>query len=593
MSATYAIGIDLGTTNSVLAATRIDGDDEHAAIEVIPIPQLTAAATVESRQTLPSFLYLGTASEADQAAFRGPWGAPPYAVGVWARSQAADVPTRTVAGAKSWLAHSQVDRREAILPWNAPADVPKVSPVEASRRYLEQLAAAWAAAHPEAPLAEQEVVLTVPASFDAAARELTREAAHQAGLPETTVLLEEPQAAFYAWLADQGRDWRDQVGEGDTVLVCDVGGGTTDLSLIAVEAEEGELLLRRLAVGSHILVGGDNMDLTLAHLAQTALGEQGVQLDAWQSVSLWHACRTAKEALLSASGPASHPVAVLGRGRKLIGGTVSTDLTQAHVAEVLIEGFFPKVKADERPARRVASGFRELGLPFESDPAITRHLAAFLGQQEGVRPTHVLFNGGVFRADALRQRLLETLSGWYGEDAGVAPLLGNGDMDLAVARGAAYYARAKQGQGVRIRGGTPRTYYIGVETAGPAIPGAVRPLQQFCVVPMGMEEGTAIDVPGPDIGLVTGEQATFRFFSSAVRHDAPGVTLTSWGEEELVETDSLRATLPAADGTAGDYVPVRFEARVTELGVLELWGVSTVSDDRWKLEFSVRETTEG
>ncbi len=592
MSATYAIGIDLGTTNSVVAVTRLDQDDERPPIEVLSVPQLTGVSTVEPRQALPSFLYLGTEAEAEQSAFALPWGAPAYAVGEWARQQAADVPMRTVAGAKSWLAHSRVDRREAILPWNAPDDVPAISPVEAASRYLQHLVAAWHAAHPDDPLAEQEVVLTVPASFDAAARELTREAAMNAGLPEATVLLEEPQAAFYAWLADQGRDWREHVSAGDVVLVCDVGGGTTDLSLIGVDDEDGEMVLRRLAVGNHILVGGDNMDLALAHVAQRALDEQGVQLDAWQSVSLWHACRTAKEALLTAEGPASHPVSVLGRGRRLIGGTVSADLSREQVADVLIEGFFPRVKADERPARRAASGFRELGLPFESDPAITRHLAAFLGQQADARPTHVLFNGGVFRADALRGRLLETLKDWYPDDDGVSPLIGNGDMDLAVARGAAYYARAKQGHGVRIRGGTPRTYYIGVETAGPAVPGTVRPLQQFCVVPMGMEEGTSIDVPGPEIGLITGEQATFRFFCSAVRHDEPGTMLTTWGQEELAETDSLSATLPAADGRSGDYAPVRFEACVTELGVLELWGVSTVSDDRWKLEFSVREAPE-
>jgi molecular chaperone DnaK (HSP70) len=419
---------------------------------------------------------------------------------------------------------------------------------------------------------------------------LTREAAMQAGLPENLVLLEEPQAAFYAWLADREKNWRKMVHEGDVVLVCDVGGGTTDLTLISVTQEQGELVLKRLAVGNHILVGGDNMDLTLAHLAQAAFAEKNVPLDAWQSVALWHSCRTAKENLLGAKGPGMHPVTVLGRGRKVIGRSISVDLTREQVAKVLTDGFFPMIAFTDRPARRVASGFRELGLPFESDPAITRHLAQFLNQQGGARPTRVLFNGGAFKADFFRHRLLESLAAWFAPAGAPQVLEGNTDFDLAVARGAAYYGRAKyQGQGVRIRGGAARSYYVGIETAGLAIPGAVRPLHQLCVVPRGMEEGTELDVPSQEIGLITGEQAVFRFFSSSMRQDAPGTVLPTWTEEELVETDSLTATLPASGSSSGDYMPVRFHVKVTELGVLELWCASTVSNDRWKLEFSVRE----
>jgi molecular chaperone DnaK (HSP70) len=498
-----------------------------------------------------------------------------------------------VAAAKSWLCHSRVDRRQAILPWNAPADVPKVSPVAAATHYLQHLAAAWQAAHRDAPLAEQHVVLTVPASFDAAARELTREAALAAGLPEALVLLEEPQAAVYAWLADMGQRWRRQLKLGDTLLVCDVGGGTTDFTLVSVTEEAGELALRRMAVGNHILVGGDNMDLTLAHFVAGKFGEKGVSLDPWQSVALWHSCRTAKEALLTDGGPKKHPVAVLGRGSKLIKGTVSVDVDRQAAADLLLDGFFPLCAASDEPAKRRVSGFQELGLPFESDTAITRHLAGFLrAHGEGgvpARPTQVLFNGGVFKSPALRQRLFDVVSSWF---AGAAPqgLAGNEDLDFAVARGAAYYAYAKQRQGIRIRGGTARAYYVGIETAGPAIPGAPRPLRALCVVPIGMEEGTEAEVPSDAIGLVVGEPAQFRFFSSAVRKDdRPGTLLTSWDESELTETDPLAATLPATAEAGEGHVPVRFQSKITELGMFELWCAGSTSDQRWKLEFSVRE----
>lgn len=591
-SPTYAVGIDLGTTNSVVAFTRL-GEDRPK-IELLPIPQIVAAGTVEARPALPSFLYLASESEGKAATYDLPWAKNRrFAVGELARKQSAEVPTRTVAGAKSWLCHSRVDRRQPILPWNAPEDVSKISPVEASKRCLEHMAAAWNTAHPEAPLASQKVVLTVPASFDASARELTREAALAAGLPGDFVLLEEPQAALYAWLADAGDSWRRQLHEGDTLLVCDIGGGTSDFTLIRATAEDGQLELKRVAVGNHILVGGDNMDLALAHIAQTAFSEKGVEVDAWQSVALWHACRAAKENVLAEGGAKKHPVTVLGRGKRLVGGTISVDLDRESVSSALLDGFFPACELDAQPARRRASGFREIGLPFETDVAITRHLAHFLTQQGGAadaaRPTHVLFNGGVLKATALRERLLEVLGSWFPEGAPQV-LAGNDDLDFAVARGAAYYGVAKEGKGVRIRGGTARSYYVGIETAGLAVPGAMRPLRALCVVPFGMEEGTECAVPGEEIGLVVGEPAHFRFFSSAVRKDdKPGQLVGRWTDEELTETDPLEAALPAAEGAEDGFVPVRFESRITELGVFELWCASTVSDERWKLEFSVRE----
>jgi hypothetical protein len=598
-SAPYSIGIDLGTTNSVLAYTPLVGE-KPVPPQVLPVPQFTAPATVEPRNTLPSFLYLATDAEVAAKAYDLPWDKKTTrkdTAGALAQKQSADVPTRTVVGAKSWLAYTKVDRRTPILPWNAPADVPKVSPLDASRRYVEHLVGAWDAAFPKATMKDQQVVLTVPASFDAAARDLTREAAVAAGLPDDFVLLEEPQAALYAWLADHGEQWRKQLKVGDTLLVCDVGGGTTDFTLIGVAEEDGQLTLRRIAVGNHTLVGGDNMDLALAHHATTAFAAKGVNLNPWQSVALWHSCRMAKETLLAREGPKKHPVTVLGRGSKLVGGTVSVDLDQKSVRDLLLEGFFPQVKLTDKPARRAASGFREIGLPFESDAAVTRHLAAFLSQQgEGgtaARPTHVLFNGGVFKSEPLRARLLDVMSDWFGKDQSPDLLAGNQDLDYAVARGAAYYGAAKTGKGVRIRGGTARSYYVGIETAGLAIPGAPRPLRALCVVPIGMEEGTQADVPSGDIGLVVGEPATFRFFSSATRkHDKPGDVVETWTEEEISETDPLEANLPTAENADEGYVPVKFQSKITELGVFELWCLSQAAEQKWKLEFSVREDAE-
>jgi hypothetical protein len=597
MTAKYVLGIDLGTTNSVLAYVPLD--QEQPELHVLRVPQLVAAGTVEPRTALPSFLYLGSPHEAQGGSFDLPWAAGcEYAVGEYARRQGAEVPDRTVGAAKSWLAHSRVDRHQPILPWNAPKEVPKVSPVTASQRYIEHLVHAWNDAFPDAPAAEQNVVLTVPASFDASARELTHQAALAAGLPESLVLLEEPQAAVYAWLADMGPRWRSQLKLGDKLLVCDVGGGTTDLTLVGVAEEQGELYLERIAVGNHLLVGGDNMDLALAHHVAGRFAEKGVKLDPWQSVALWHSCRTAKETLLAPSGPATHTISILGRGSKLIGGTVSVEVERETVAKLLVDGFFPRSSLDDRPARHRASGFREIGLPFESDTAVTRHLAAFLaahGPSPDVplRPTHLLFNGGVFKADALQKRLFEVLGAWFPGGQPPRALTGEPDLDHAVARGAAYYGWAKRRNAIRIRGGTARSYYVGVETAGLAVPGAPRPLRALCVAPIGMEEGSETDVPSSEIGLVVGEPAQFRFFSSSIRkQDKPGDLLDRWSEDEVEETDSMETTLLADESIEEDYVPVQFHARVTELGMLELWCVSAKSDRRWKLEFSVREDAE-
>lgn len=595
MTATYAIGIDLGTTNCVMSFVRLDEENPRA--ELFPIPQLVDRGTIESRSSLPSFTYLATDAEAQSGACDLPWcSGQDFAVGEFARRRSADNPDRTVGAAKSWLCHGGVDRRARILPWQAPDGLPQISPVEATLRYLEHLVEAWDAAHQDAAIADQKVVLTVPASFDPAARELTRDAAFKAGLPEDLVLLEEPQAAVYAWLQQHGDSWRQTLAAGESLLVCDVGGGTTDLTLIDVVDEDGNLELKRRAVGDHLLVGGDNMDLALAFHASQLLEQKGTKLDPWQSVSLWHSCRAAKEALLAKDGPSSHTISVLGRGSKLIGGTVSVEMEREVAAALLTDGFFPQVAASERPRRQMQTGFQELGLPYEQDTAITRHIADFLnrhGDQSPVQPNWILFNGGVFRADRLRERMLQVVGGWY--DSSPPQLLeGTHDLDYAVSLGAAFYAWTREHGAIRIRGGAARSWYIGIETAGLAIPGAPRPLKALCVVPQGMEEGTECNVPSAPTGLAVGQPARFRFFGSSVRtDDRPGDLLPSWSEEELIETVSLETELPAEDGDDQQWVPVTFESRVTELGVLELWCVNRESDRRWKLEFDVRDDQPG
>jgi len=560
----YVIGIDLGTTNSVLAYAPLDG--ETPKFELLKIPQLVDENTVEGRTSLASFCYLSP--DGQKGNLDLPWAEDrAYCVGEFARRQAADAPDRTISAAKSWLSHARVDRRAPILPWQAPPEVEKISPVESAQRYLEHLVAAWTSAFPDVEIGQQHVVLTVPASFDAVARELTREAALAAGLPADLVLVEEPQAALYSWLAEMGDAWRKSLSVGDRLLVCDVGGGTTDLTLIGIEEQDGELVLNRQAVGNHLLVGGDNMDLALAHMVAGQFAEQGTKLDPWQSVSLWHSCRTAKEALLAVDGPETHTISVLGRGSKLIGGTISVNVDRTRVAELLTDGFLPRCDLNDTPQRRRASGFQELGLPFESDTGITRHIAAFLASQAedaaDACPTHVLFNGGVFKSDVLQGRLVEVINDWSEGSQSTQPLPGVRDLDHAVALGAAHYGWIKNHGGVRIRGGVGRSYYVGIETAGLAIPGAPRPLQALCVVPFGMEEGTEIDVPSNEIGLVHGEPAEFRFFGSALRqNDQAGDVLPRWDDVELSDTAPLLETLPADVEVKEPYVRFKFQSRI-------------------------------
>lgn len=612
----YVIGIDLGTTHTALSYAEVG--PEGARPEVALVPQLVAQGTVEARPLLPSFLYLAHESEGPQAL---PWDAErTFAVGEHARARGVDAPARLVSSAKSWLSHSGVDRRGPTLPLGAPEDVEKISPVEASWRYLEHLGEAWdhtiAKGDPDLAFAKQEVVLTVPASFDASARDLTVEAAVAAGIEDIT-LLEEPQAALYAWIAGHGDAWRKEIKVGDVILVVDVGGGTTDFSAIAATEKDGSLELLRIAVGDHILLGGDNMDLALAHVVKQKLAAEGKEVDRWQMSSLTHAARSAKERLLGDASLASAPIVVAGRGSKLFGGGLRSELTREEVTRTLVDGFFPVVPASARPAVRARGGLTQLGLPYASDAAITKHLAAFLGRQAGataklegftpgerrgdasdraprlLHPTAVLFNGGVMKGDPLRDRVIATLNAWLAEDgAPPARVLSGADLDLAVARGAATYGLARHGRGIRIRGGTARAYYVGIEGAVPAVPGIEPPITAMCLAPFGMEEGTEAKLPPHELGVVVGEPVRFRFFGSSVRReDQAGAELESWKSGELEELSPIEVTLPAEGRREGDVVPVHLRASITEVGTLLLEAVPEAplkADERWKIELSVR-----
>lgn len=605
----YAIGIDLGTTHCAIAYVDIaHSDGEKTAYGVLDVPQLTAPGAVESQPLLPSFLYLPHEAELAEGDLNLPWSSTQdFAVGEFARSRGALTPIRLVSSAKSWLCHAGVDRRAAILPFDAPPEVARISPLDASTRYLAHLRQAWDHAHPEAPFDQQDVTVTIPASFDPAARELTAEAARAAGYNNLT-LLEEPQAALYNWIQGSEGRWRKDVKPGDIILVIDVGGGTSDFSLIAVLEREGNLELHRVAVGDHILLGGDNMDLTLAHVVARKLAAEGKSLDPWQMRALTYACRSAKENLLSDAALEVQSIVVPSRSSKLIGGSIRTELTQAEVRATILEGFFPQVDAATRPTSRTRGGLTQLGLPYAQDAGVTRHLAALLGRQAGataelenfvgnidadasfLHPTAVLFNGGVFKSNVLIERTLGTLNSWLtDEQAEPARELAGADMDLAVARGAAYYGYVRRGQGVRIRGGTARAYYVAVESSMPAIPGMAPPVQALCVAPFGMEEGVEADLLAQEFGLVVGEPVHLRFFGSSVRRqDQIGTLLDFWQPDELQELGEIQATLPAEGRPAGEIVQVKLRAVASETGTLELTAVATQGGEHWKVEFDVR-----
>ena len=603
----FSVGIDLGTTHCVVSYVELaESGDVEFPQQVMAIPQLTLPGVVEDSFQLPSFLYQAHEAELAAGSTSLPWTIKPdYLVGEIARNLGSKTPIRLVSSAKSWLCHAGVDCKAPILPVNAPEEVERISPFQATTAYLQHIRDAWQNLHPESPLNKQDLVITVPASFDPAARELTIEAARLVGL-EQAILLEEPQAALYSWIEKHQSNWRTQVTCGDIILVIDVGGGTTDLSLIAVTEKEGSLELTRVAVGDHILLGGDNMDLALAYTVKAKLEKEGKRIEPWQLQALTHSCRDAKEKIFNNNTIDGIPIVVASRGSSLMSGNLRTELTREEVINVLVEGFFPKVAITERPVNPTRTGLRASGLPYAQDAAISRHLAAFLAKQQNatdelkdinlpehatfLHPTAVLLNGGVLKANTLADRLMEVLNSWLvAEQAPEARLLADPDLDLAVARGAAYYGFVRQGKGVRIKGGTAAAYYVGIESAMPAVPGLAPDIVALCIAPFGMEEGTSEELPNDEFGLVVGEPVRFRFFASTIRReDKVGTRLDYWTDEELAELDELDITLPEEGRRSGEIVPVHLCAAVTEVGTLELQAVSQKDSSRWKIEFDVR-----
>ena len=619
-SSRYLIGIDLGTTNSAVAYvdTREPITGDAPPIHVFNIPQLIAEGEVGPLPTLPSFLYF--ASELDATgALRLPWEDRPDAVvGVFAREQGALAPGRQVASAKSWLCHDAVDRTARILPWGAESADRTCSPVEASSRYLAHMRDAWnhaiAAGDDESRFERQDIVLTVPASFDEEARELTVKAALDAGFQKLT-LLEEPLAAFYAWIVARRRSLKRYLKDGDLVLVCDVGGGTTDFSLIRVQIVDGEMKFERTAIGEHLLLGGDNVDLALARRVTEKLGNPKLTLR--QQSALRRQCCDAKEKLLGDGRLKRVPVNILGAGRSVVGGALSSELTRQEVEEALIDGFLPLTEPDDLPARERRSGLRELGLPYANEPAITKHLAAFLTmadlnhaergergvkkQEESedsvagplrnprsamVRPDAILFNGGFFAPAVTRERVVETVANWFrGKGAPWRPkALSNEAPEIAVATGAAYYCHVRRSGGLRVSGGSARAYYVGVQTGERDAEGQVRAV---CALPRGTEEGTTLNLEGRDFAALANRPVTFTLYSSTTGRDPHGAVV-ALNEDEVHRHAPLITTLRYGKKSRHVELAVRLTTSFTEVGTLELWCESLNSDHRWRLQFQLR-----
>jgi len=607
----YIVGIDLGTTNS--AVTFVDTNKEPWQVQVFSLPQLVALGEVEQRETLPSFHFQAAPGEESEGGFRLPWSnksananEPNHAVGMFARDRGVSTPSRLIASAKSWLCHSGVDRTAPLLPWQGAADVDKLSPVDVSSRYLAHIREAWDAKFKRHPLSEQDIVLTLPASFDEVARELTVEAAAQAGL-RRVVLIEEPQAAFYSWVYRHTDDWETLVEPGQKILVCDIGGGTSDFTLIRVRAAGGKdaegksndntVQFHRVAVGEHLILGGDNLDLALATHVEKKLTNDG-KLEPRQWDVLVRTCRGAKETLLGENAPDEVTINLPGSGSKLIGGGVRATLTREEAHRVLVDGFFPEVELDAQPTGRV-SGFQEFGLPYASDPGITRYLASFLsshrhvamedaveGEHDPARPDIVLFNGGVLESTSVRERLIETITNWFRSenDSNWSPqVLENDRLDLSVAQGASYYGMVRRGVGVRIAASLARTYYIGVESEPPSA---------VCLMPGNAEPGETVDLESPAFELMVSEPVEFPLFISSTRlTDQPGEVIPI-DLEQMRTLPPIRTVLKTRSKNERGLLEVGLHAKLTEIGTIDLWCAETVGERSWRLQFDVRSATQ-
>jgi molecular chaperone DnaK (HSP70) len=602
----YLIGIDLGTTNSAVAYvdTRESPNDADfsSEIRVFEVAQLAGPGEMRAAPLLPSFLYFPTEGEIASGTLSLPWQERPSSiVGLMARDQGALVPGRQVSSAKSWLCQSAIDRTGNILPREAEPPEPMVSPVEASARYLVHLRNAWnhataadAATNPQQLFENQEIVLTVPASFDEEARELTVEAARQAGLQNLT-LLEEPLAAFYAWVAQHQNVLGQHLRDGECVLICDIGGGTSDFSLVRAHVQGQNVELERTAIGEHLLLGGENLDLALARRVEQKLK---TNLSLRQRHALRTACSAAKERLLSEEDVDRLPINILGSGRSVVGQMVTSDLSRDEVAELISSGFLPLTRPDEVPLRTRAAGLREIGLPYVTDPAITKHLAAFLKQaamgmaSNGnpqqhtddrlpmAKPDAVLFNGGFCTPAVVRERIIAAIANWFAAGEGWCPkVLNNEVMSSAVAIGAAYYGRVRRGNGLRVKAGSARTYYMGMRSE--------HGIKAVCVLPFGTNEGTTLPLLDSEFSVLANRPVSFHLYSSTIRHDAHGA-IADLDPEEVHRHAPLVTLLRYGKKLQQMELGVRLSVSFTEVGTLELWCESVSSPHRWRLRFELR-----
>jgi len=583
----YVIGVDLGTTNSALA--YIDMIVAPEKVSTFLIPQVVAPSTVEARETLPSFHYEPIAGEFEQRAVCSPWETdmPDHLVGVFARDHGGEVPSRQISSAKSWLCHGGVDRTANILPWQGAEDITHLSPMAVCARYLRHLCDAWNHTFPKTPMEQQDVIVTVPASFDEVARELTVEAAAQAGL-KRIVLLEEPQAAFYNWIYQHGENWRATMEVGENILVCDIGGGTTDFSLIQLQnARDGALQFQRVAVGNHLILGGDNLDLTLARYLEKKID---IHLSPQQYSILVRRCRQAKETLLGRNAPKQITVNLPGSGSQLIGKSRQVELTREEISDVLLNGFLPQNGMNDEPVQP-ESGFREFGLPYAPDPGITRYLARFLrtfGENgKAVRPDAILLNGGFFAAESLRERLIHVLKSWFADDPNWQPkILTNKHLYLAVAYGAACYGRVRKGNGKKIKAGIPRAYFVGIQQPNSPEPAAL------CLVPAALEEGESVEISDRTFEIRIRQPIEFPIYCSAFRtSDKPGDIVVP-EPETLTALPPIRTVLRSGKKKGNATVRVKLQALVNETGTLQIRCKEIDGDRSWNLKFDVRSVTQ-
>jgi hypothetical protein len=643
MSSNLCIGIDLGTSNCSIA---IANSTDELIPQNVPIVQIADYNSITSANLLPSNIFLLPKEECSNDKYKLPWSdkLTTSVIGSYALERGALNPERMISSAKSWLC---VNRKDILLPWGmTQLETRKISPVEASKQLLQHIFLSLKNSVKDIDVDIATIVITVPASFDEVARTLTVDAATQAGIKNFS-LLEEPQAAVYDWLSNNS-DWRETLKSGDSIFICDVGGGTADFSLIFVVEDQGELSLKRISVGDHILLGGDNMDLALAIYLKNRLNEQdGVKIDDWQFRSLIQLARRAKEVLLSKEDIKIFNLAIPSRGSDIFASSIEVEITKKELEKIIVEGFFPKSDSTDYPKKLRQTGLQELGLPYASEPAFTKHIAYFLNQcneriksDESLKelnidnsnstllPTFILFNGGVFNAEVLRERVKLTINSWGNDNYKITELLAE-DRDIAVARGACSYAKNKvSGKGFRIRAGTSKGFYLGIESSMPAIPGMKRPLNGLCIVPLGTEEGSEISLQQNEFGLFTGEEVDFRFFSTAVRpNDEAGALVENIDtiDYEILELPSLTLTIPPLSihekaihekaihekaihekaihekaihekgfiqekklNQESEIVPVTLSVIVNDIGILELWMQHTKSNMKWKLEFNLR-----